>query len=86
MVCWQRTKARLQLPEDWRDRPADEAMANARTLVDAHARADFTKIHFDCSEGCAGEAVQVGDAVSAGRAGELATVWHRAASDPGSLS
>jgi tagatose-1,6-bisphosphate aldolase non-catalytic subunit AgaZ/GatZ len=61
-------------------------MANARTLVDAHVRADFTKIHFDCSEGCAGEAVQVGDAVSAGRAGKLAAACQRAASDPGSLN
>ena len=46
----------------------------------------LTKIHFDCSEGCAGEAVQVGDAVSAGRAGKLAAVCQRAASDPGSLN
>ena len=42
-------------PQAWRDQPATIAMANARDLVAAYVKAGFTKIHLDCSEGCAGE-------------------------------
>jgi len=43
-------------PQAWRDQPATIAMANARDLVAAYVKAGFTKIHLDCSEGCACEA------------------------------
>ena len=73
-------------PQAWRDQPADVAMTKARDLVEAYVRAGFTKIHLDCSEGCAGEAAQVGDQVSAVRAAELAAACEAAASDPETLS
>ena len=73
-------------PQAWRARPADEAMALARDLVAEYVRAGFTKIHLDCSEGCAGEPAQVGDALAAGRAAELAESCEAAAVDPDRLS
>lgn len=73
-------------PQAWRDQPADIAMANARDLVAAYVKAGFTKIHLDCSEGCAGEPAAVGDAVSAARAADLSAVCEAATSDPSSLS
>lgn len=59
-------------PQAWRDRPADEAMVLAEDMVRAYVRAGFTKIHLDCSEGCAGEPAQLADAVVAERAARLA--------------
>ncbi|KNY15514.1 tagatose-6-phosphate kinase [Shinella sp. SUS2] len=73
-------------PQVWRSQPADVAMAHARDLAAAYVRAGFTKIHLDCSEGCAGEPAQVADAVSAARAAELAGVCEAATDDPSSLS
>ncbi|HEY1152399.1 MAG TPA: class II D-tagatose-bisphosphate aldolase, non-catalytic subunit [Pseudolabrys sp.] len=73
-------------PQVWRSQPAEVAMGHARDLVAAYVRAGFTKIHLDCSEGCAGEPAQVSDAVSAGRAAELAAVCEAAGSDPSTLS
>lgn len=73
-------------PQAWRDQPADIAMANARDLVAAYVKAGFTKIHLDCSEGCAGEAAAVGDTLSAARAADLAAVCEAATTDPSSLS
>lgn len=61
-------------PQAWRSEPADTAMEKARDLVDAYVRAGFRKIHLDCSEGCAGEAGQLGDAVTAERSADLARV------------
>ncbi|MDR3516881.1 MAG: class II D-tagatose-bisphosphate aldolase, non-catalytic subunit [Azospirillaceae bacterium] len=69
-------------PQVWRARPADEAMAMARDLVAAFVGAGFTKIHLDCSEGCAGEPAQVADAVSAARSAELAAICEATAADP----
>lgn len=73
-------------PQAWRDQPADVAMTKARDLVEAYARAGFTKIHLDCSEGCANEAAQVGDRISAVRAAELAAVCEASAGDPEAVS
>jgi D-tagatose-1,6-bisphosphate aldolase subunit GatZ/KbaZ len=72
-------------PQAWRHEPADSAMARARVMVADYVRAGFTKIHLDCSEGCAGEAPQVGDALAAERAADLARVARDAAPDPARL-
>lgn len=61
-------------PNPWRNLPADEAMAKACTMIDAFARAGFTKLHLDTSMGCAGEPVALPDAVTAERAARLASV------------
>lgn len=73
-------------PQVWRAQSADTAMANAEVLVEEYVRAGFTKIHLDCSEGCAGEPAQVDDSVSAQRAARLAAVCERTAPDPQKLS
>lgn len=73
-------------PQVWRSQPAEVAMEHARDLVAAYVRAGFTKIHLDCSEGCAGESPQVSDEVSAARAAELAGICEAAAEDPSTLS
>ncbi|MDO5612307.1 MAG: class II D-tagatose-bisphosphate aldolase, non-catalytic subunit [Paracoccus sp. (in: a-proteobacteria)] len=73
-------------PQVWRREPAGDAMAKARDLMAEFVAAGFTKIHLDCSEGCAGEAAQVGDAVSAERAADLAAICEGAAPDPQALS
>lgn len=73
-------------PQAWRDQPAEIAMSHARDLVAAYVKAGFTKIHLDCSEGCAGEAAAVGDAISAARAADLAAICEAATTDPSSLS
>jgi D-tagatose-1,6-bisphosphate aldolase subunit GatZ/KbaZ len=59
-------------PQAWRRLPADQAMAKAHVMVRDYVQAGFTKIHLDCSEGCAGEAAQLDDAVTVPRAADLA--------------
>ncbi len=59
-------------PQAWRREPAKTAMAKARVMVAAYVAAGFTKIHLDCSEGCADEPAQVGDTIAASRAADLA--------------
>jgi D-tagatose-1,6-bisphosphate aldolase subunit GatZ/KbaZ len=59
-------------PQAWRKLPAEEAMARAHVMVAAYAAAGFSKIHLDCSEGCAGEPAQLADAVTVPRAADLA--------------
>jgi D-tagatose-1,6-bisphosphate aldolase subunit GatZ/KbaZ len=61
-------------PNPWKHLPADEAMARAEAMVDAYARAGFTKIHLDTSMGCAGESVALADETTAERAARLAKV------------
>lgn len=73
-------------PQVWRSEPADNAMAKAEDLMRAYVQAGFTKIHLDCSEGCAGEPAQVDDQTSAARAARLAAVCEAAAPEPGKLS
>lgn len=73
-------------PQAWRAMPAAEAMARAETMIADYVRAGFTKIHLDCSEGCAGEPAQVGDGLAAARAARLAAVAEAAAPDPEALT
>jgi D-tagatose-1,6-bisphosphate aldolase subunit GatZ/KbaZ len=72
-------------PQVWRAGPPDAAMAKARDMMGAYVRAGFTKIHLDCSEGCAGEAAQLDDATAAARAADLAAVCLGAAPHPHDL-
>lgn len=73
-------------PQAWRCEPADSAMAKAEELMRECVRAGFTKIHLDCSEGCAGEQAQVNQEMSADRATRLAAMCEDAAPDPERLS
>ncbi|MCP1170639.1 class II D-tagatose-bisphosphate aldolase, non-catalytic subunit, partial [Limimaricola sp. ASW11-118] len=73
-------------PQVWRAKDAETAMGHARDLMRAYVEAGFTKIHLDCSEGCAGEPAQVDDELSAARAAELAEVCEAHAPDPAALS
>lgn len=59
-------------PQAWRSFPGDQAMAKADAMIRAYARAGFTKLHLDCSEGCAGEPAQLSDAQTVPRAAQLA--------------
>lgn len=72
-------------PQAWRRLPADQAMAKAHRMVADYAAAGFTKIHLDCSEGCAGEPAQLADAVTAARSAALAATAMQAAPDPAAL-
>ncbi len=72
-------------PQAWRARPAAAAMDKARDLVASYASAGFGKLHLDCSEGCAGEAAQLPDALTAARSADLAAVALRAAPNPDEL-
>ncbi|AJE48710.1 class II D-tagatose-bisphosphate aldolase non-catalytic subunit [Celeribacter indicus] len=74
-------------PQAWKHLPADEAMARAEAMMTLYIEAGFTKIHLDCSEGCAGEPRAVNDMVAAARAARLAQVCEAAAKDrSGSIS
>lgn len=72
-------------PQAWRQEPAAQAMAKARDLVASYARAGITKIHLDCSEGCAGEPAQLTDDLVAARAADLARACAEAAARPEAL-
>lgn len=61
-------------PNPWKSLLADEAMAKASTMIEAFAKAGFTKLHLDTSMGCAGEPVALPDAITAERAAKLAAV------------
>ena len=61
-------------PQPWRNLPADEAMAHARTMVAAYAEAGFTKLHLDCSMTCAGDPAILSEQTVAERAADLAAV------------
>ncbi|MEK1894222.1 MAG: D-tagatose-bisphosphate aldolase, class II, non-catalytic subunit [Rhizobium sp.] len=61
-------------PNPWRDRPAEEAMAEAEKMVAAYVDAGFRKIHLDASMGCKGEPVALDDETTAHRAARLAVV------------
>jgi D-tagatose-1,6-bisphosphate aldolase subunit GatZ/KbaZ len=65
-------------PNPWKHLPADEAMSKACTMIEAYAKAGFTKLHLDTSMGCAGEPVALPDAVTASRAARLAAVAEEA--------
>lgn len=73
-------------PQVWRNMPADVAMVHAGDLMRHFVEAGFTKIHLDCSEGCAGEPAQLSDAVCAQRSATLMAICERFASDPQAMS
>ena len=66
-------------PNPWKHLPADEAMQRAKVMIEAYARAGFTKLHLDTSIGCAGEPAALADEVTAERAAALAKVAEGAA-------
>lgn len=72
-------------PQAWRKLPADAAMTKAHRMVADYAAAGFTKIHLDCSEGCAGEPAQLPDAITATRSAALAATALQHAPDPKEL-
>lgn len=59
-------------PNPWKSLPADQAMDKAEVMIRAYAAAGFTKLHLDCSMGCAGEPVALDDTETAARAARLA--------------
>ncbi|ACI53562.1 Tagatose-6-phosphate kinase [Rhizobium leguminosarum bv. trifolii WSM2304] len=70
-------------PNPWRDRPAEEAMAEAETMVAAYVEAGFRKIHLDASMGCKGEPTALDDETTAHRAARLAAVAEASARKTG---
>ncbi|WP_027686040.1 D-tagatose-bisphosphate aldolase, class II, non-catalytic subunit [Rhizobium leguminosarum] len=70
-------------PNPWRDRPAEEAMAEAEKMVAAYVDAGFRKIHLDASMGCKGEPVALDDETTAHRAARLAAVAEASAKKAG---
>lgn len=68
-------------PQAWKELPAEEAMGRAEDMMRAYVAAGFTKIHLDCSEGCAGEPAHAGDALAASRAAQLAAICEAEAGD-----
>ncbi len=72
-------------PQAWRRLLADQAMAKAHRMVADYAAAGFTKIHLDCSEGCAGEPAQLPDKITATRSAALAATALQNAPDPKAL-
>ena len=69
-------------PNPWRHLPADEAMAEAKLMMQAYAEAGIRKLHLDCSMGCAGEPVALDDLTTANRAAELCKIAEEAGHDP----
>ncbi|MGY5811032.1 D-tagatose-bisphosphate aldolase, class II, non-catalytic subunit [Rhizobium sp. LEGMi198b] len=70
-------------PNPWRDRPAEEAMAEAEKMVAAYVEAGFRKIHLDASMGCLGEPQALDDETTAHRAARLAAVAEASAKRSG---
>ncbi|PYE81170.1 D-tagatose-bisphosphate aldolase, class II, non-catalytic subunit [Pseudoroseicyclus aestuarii] len=69
-------------PNPWKALPAEEAMEKAGAMIAAYAEAGFSKLHLDCSMGCAGEPAALDDAVTARRAAQLAARAEAAATGP----
>ena len=72
-------------PQAWRKLPAEQAMDKAHRMVADYAAAGFTKIHLDCSEGCANEPAQLPDAITAKRSAALAATALQHAPEPRTL-
>ncbi len=68
-------------PNRWRDRPAAEAMDEAKALVACYVRAGFRKIHLDASFVCAGDPTPLTDEIVAARCADLAEVAEAASGD-----
>jgi len=64
-------------PNPWRRLPAEEAMANAETMVAEYVRAGFTKIHLDASMACGGDPEPLSDEVVAERTVRLCQAAER---------
>lgn len=67
-------------PNPWKSLPADAAMDKADAMIRAYAAAGFTKLHLDCSMGCAGEPAALKDTEAATRAARLAASAEEAGS------
>lgn len=72
-------------PQVWKTQNVEAAMAEAEAMITSYVKAGFTKIHLDCSEGCAGEPPALSDGPAAARAAKLAKIAEAAAADPTSL-
>ncbi|CAI1163137.1 D-tagatose-bisphosphate aldolase, class II, non-catalytic subunit [Serratia quinivorans] len=70
-------------PNAWQDRPAEEAMQLAETLIDDYVRAGFRKIHLDCSMSCVGDPFPLNDETVAVRAARLCAIAERAWQESG---
>jgi D-tagatose-1,6-bisphosphate aldolase subunit GatZ/KbaZ len=70
-------------PNPWRDRAAEEAMAEAERMMAAYVDAGFRKIHLDASMGCLGEPAALDDETTAYRALRLAAVAEASARQAG---
>lgn len=66
-------------PNAWQDRPADEAMALAETMIADYAAAGFGKIHLDCSMSCSDDPVPLPEEEIARRAARLCAVAEQTA-------
>jgi D-tagatose-1,6-bisphosphate aldolase subunit GatZ/KbaZ len=73
-------------PNPWKHLPAEQAMARAELMLEAYARAGFSKIHLDASMACLGESEPLAGALIAERAARLAQVVERAVNDSGLAS
>lgn len=65
-------------PNPWKALDAEAAMDKAETMIRAYAAAGYTKLHLDCSMGCAGEPIALNDAETAARAARLASAAEQA--------
>jgi D-tagatose-1,6-bisphosphate aldolase subunit GatZ/KbaZ len=65
-------------PNAWQAMPAEAAMAQAEVMVEDYVRADFRKIHLDCSMSCADDPAALSDETIARRAARLCAVAERA--------
>lgn len=72
-------------PQAWRSLNAEAALDKAKALMSDYVTAGFSKIHIDCSEGCADEPAQVSDSVASSRSALLAEICESAAPDPSAL-
>ena len=70
-------------PNPWRHLPPQLAMLNAERMLEAYARAGFSKIHLDTSMACMGESDPLDGALVAERAARLAAVVERTVNDAG---
>jgi D-tagatose-1,6-bisphosphate aldolase subunit GatZ/KbaZ len=58
-------------PNPWRAKPATQAMAAAKTMVEGYVGAGFTKVHLDASMACADDPQALCNEVVAARAADL---------------
>ncbi|MGE8186914.1 D-tagatose-bisphosphate aldolase, class II, non-catalytic subunit [Pseudomonas sp. NPDC086278] len=70
-------------PNPWRHLPAGIAMRKAERMLEAYARAGFSKIHLDASMACMGETDPLDGALVAERAARLAAVVERTVNEAG---